>query len=95
MHHELSKYGENHKLGDVENIPTKTYTLSVCTRLTPVFHLKHFIVKLGASFICFCFSFDFYFVRPPHYLLCIRELLELLVETCCILVLYWGKGCLS
>ena len=27
MHHELSKDGENHKLGDVENIPTEpTYS---------------------------------------------------------------------
>ena len=42
MHHELSKDGENHKLGYV-NIPTEPKTLLVCTRLTSVFRSMHFI----------------------------------------------------
>ena len=49
--------------------------------------------KLGASFCLFCF--DFYFVRPPHHLLYMRNLLEIWVEISCMLLLYWKKGCLS
>ena len=31
LHHELSKDGENHKLGDVENIPLNQHTLGLHT----------------------------------------------------------------
>ena len=75
MHHELSKDGENHKLGcidrktEVRRVQTESVLIQWgCT-------LSH---KLGASFCLFCF--DFYFVRPPHYLLFMGMLLELWVE---------------
>ena len=42
MNQELSKDGEDHKLGDAKT-PHWTYILSVCTRLTSVFLSIHFI----------------------------------------------------
>ena len=93
MHQELSKDGENHKLGDVRTSHW-IYTLSVCTRPTSVLFINTlYRINLERLFVCFCF--DFYFVWPPHYLLYMRNLLEIWIEISCILLLYWGKGCLS
>ena len=47
-------------------------------------------INLERLFVCFCF--DFYFVRPPHYLLYMRMLLEIWVEIYFMLLLYWEKG---
>ena len=50
-------------------------------------------INLDRLFVCF--YFDFYFVRPPHYHLFMRKLLEIWVEISCMLLLYWEKRCLS
>ena len=63
MHHELSKDGENHKLGDVENIPLNQHTLG--------FHTSNFCfsfetlyrINLERLFVCFCFGLIFV-LRP-------------------------------
>ena len=50
-------------------------------------------INFERLFVCFCF--DFYFVRPPHYQLYMRNILEIWVEISCMLLLYWENGCLS
>ena len=84
---------ENHKLGDVDNIPTGPKHSRFAHVQLLFFYQCTLSHKLGASFCLFCF--DFNFVRAPHYLLYMRMLLEIWVEISCILLLYWEKGCLS
>ena len=92
MHHELSKDGENHKLGDVNTTPLNQNTLGLHTS-NSCFSIKAlYRINLERLFVCFVLIF---FVRPPHYLLYMRDLLEVWVEFSCILLLYWEKGCLS
>ena len=93
MHHELSKDGEIHKLGDVKTTPLDQHTLSLHTSNFCFFINALYRINLERLFVCFCF--DFYFVRTPHYLLYMRMLVEIWVEISCMLLLYWEKGCLS
>ena len=66
MHQELSKDGEDRKLGDVKTTPLDQHTLGLHTSNFCFFDQCTLSHKLGASFICFLFWFDFLFVlRPP------------------------------
>ena len=89
MHHELSKDGENHKLGDVRTSPLDLHTLGL--------HTSNFCFSINALYRINLerLLFVFCFVRPPHYLLYMRMLLETWVEISCMLLLYCEKGCLS
>ena len=93
MHHELSNDGENHKLSDVRTSSLDLHTLGLHTSNFCFLINTLYRINLERLFVCFCF--DFYFVRPPHYHLYMRELLEIWVEISCMLLLYWEKGCLS
>ena len=84
MHQELSKDGEDHKIGDVKTTPLDLHTLGL--------HTSNFCFSIETLYRInlerlFClFWFDFYFVRPPHYHLYMRELLEIWVELCWMLL---------
>ena len=84
MHQELSKDGKDHKLGDVKTTPLDLHTLGLHTSNFCFSDRNTLSHKLGASFCLF--RFDFYFVRPPHYHLYMRELLEIWVELCWMLL---------
>ena len=64
-------------------------------------HTSNFCFSINALYrinlerLFVCFALIFIFVRPPHYLLYMRMLLEIWVEISCMLLLYWEKGCLS
>jgi hypothetical protein len=89
MHQELSKDGEDHKLGDVKTTPLDQHTLGL--------HTSNFCFSINALYRInlerrFCFlSLE----RPPHYQLYMRELLEIWVELSWMLLKRLGKGCLS
>ena len=93
MHQELSKDGEDHKLGDVKTTPLDLHTLGLHTS-NVCFSIETFYrINLERLFVCFWF--DCYFVRPPHYHLYEKEILEIWVEICWMLLSYWEKGCFS
>ena len=93
MHHELSKDGENHKLGDVKNIPTEPKH-SRFAHSNSCFSINtHYRINLER--LLFVFVLIFCFVRPPLYHLYMRMLREIWVEISWMLLWYWEKGCLS
>ena len=63
MHQELSKDGEDHKLGDVKTTPLDLHTLSLHTSNFCFSIETLYRINLEHLFVWF----DFYFVRPPHY----------------------------
>ena len=66
MHQNLSKDGEDYKLGDVKTTPLDQHTLGLHMSNFCFFDQYTLSHKLGASFICLLFRFDFLFVlRPP------------------------------
>ena len=93
MHQELSKDGEDHKLGDVKTTPLDLHTLGLHTSNFCFSIETLYRINLERLFVCFWFVC--YFVRPPHYHLYEKELLEIWVEICLMLLSYWEKGCLS
>ena len=79
MHQELYKNGENHKLGDVNTTPLDLHTLGL--------HTSNFCFSIETLYRInlerrFCLSLE----RPPHYHLYMRELLEIWVEICWMLL---------
>ena len=84
MHQELSKNGENHKLGDVKTTPLDQHTLGLHTSNFCFSINALYRINLERLFIFVCFYF--YFERPPHYHLYMRELLEIWVEICWMLL---------
>ena len=74
MHQELSKDGEDHKLGDVKTTPLDLHTLGLHTSNFCFSIETLYRINLERLFVCFLF--DCYFVRPPHYHLYVKELLE-------------------
>ena len=77
MHQELSKDGEDHKLGDVNTTPLDLHTLGLRTS-NFCFSIETLCrINLESRF-CFCLSLE----RPPHYHLYMGELLEIWVEIC-------------
>ena len=91
MHHELSKDGENHKLGNVRTSPLDLHTLGLHT--SNFCFLINTLYRINLERLFVCFFFDFYFVRPPHYHLFMKKLLEIWVGISFMLLLYWEKGC--
>ena len=74
MRQELSKDGENHKLGDVKTTPLDLHTLGLhtpnfCFSIETLYH-----INLERLFVCF--GLIFVLVRPPHYHLYMKEFLE-------------------
>ena len=90
MPQELSKDGEDHKLGDVKTTPLDLHTLGLHT-LNFCFSIETlYRINLERRF-CFCLSLE----RLPLYHLYMRELLEIWVELSWMLLKRLGKGCLS
>ena len=94
MHHELSKDGENHTLGDVRTYrlelhPLGLHTSNFCFLVNTIYH-----INLERLFVCFCFYFLFCETTTLSFIY-VKELLEIWVEISCMLLLYWEKGCLS
>ena len=75
MHQELSKDGEDHKLGDVKTTPLDPHTLGLHTSNFCFSIETLYCINLERLFVCFLFVC--YFVRPPHYHLYEKELLEI------------------
>ena len=94
MHQELSKDGEDHKLGDVKTTPLDQHTLGLHTSNFCFSIETLYRINLERPFVCLGMFF-IYFVRPPHYHLYMRELLEIWVELSWMLLKRLGKGCLS
>ena len=81
---QLSKDGEDHKLGDVAITPLDLHTLGLhtsnfCFSIETFYH-----INLECPFICF--GLIFVFVRPPHYHLYMKKFLEIWVEICWMLL---------
>lgn len=94
MHQELSKDGEDHKLGDVKTTPLDQHTLGL--------HTSNFCFSINALYrinlerlLFLVISVWFLFVRPPLFIYVMRELLEIWVELSWMLLKRLGKGCLS
>ena len=87
MHQELSKDGEDHKLGDVKTTPLDLHTLGLHTS-NFCFSIET-LYRMNLERLFVCFWFVCYFVRPPHYHLYEKELLEIWVEICWMLLSYW------
>ena len=81
MHQELSKDGEDHKLGDVKTTPLDLHTLGLRTSNFCFSIETLYPINLERRF-CFCLSLE----RPPHYHLYEKELLEIWVEICWMLL---------
>ena len=84
MHQELSKDGEYHKLGDVKTTPMDLHTLGLHTS-NFCFSIET-IYRINLERLFVCFVLIFVFVRPPHYHLYVKELLEIWVEICWMLL---------
>ena len=71
MHQELSKDGEDHKLGDVKTTPLDLHTLGLHTSNFYISIETLYHINLERLFVCF--GLIFVFVRPPHYHLYMKE----------------------
>ena len=95
MHQELSKDGEDHKLGDMKTTPLDQQTLGL--------HTSNFCFSINALYrinlerLLFAFYFGLIFCLywDHHYHLYMRDLLEIWVELSLMLLKILGKGCLS
>ena len=83
MHQELSKDGEDHKLGDVKTTPLDLHTLGLHTS-NFCFSIET-LYRINLERLLFCFGL-ICFERPPHYHLYMGELLEIWVEICWMLL---------
>ena len=93
MHQELSKDGEDHKLGDVKTTPLDQHTLGL--------HTSNFCFSINALYrinlerLFIYFLFRFVCLETTTIIYVMRELLEIWVELSWMLLKRLGKGCLS
>jgi hypothetical protein len=79
MHQELSKDGEEHKLGDVKTTPLDQHTLGLHTSNFCFSINALYRINLGRLFVLSIW-FGFYFLRPPLFIYIMGELLDVWVE---------------
>ena len=92
MHQELSKDGEDHKLGDVKTTPLDLHTLGLHTS-NFCFSIE-ILYRINLERLLFAFYFDFCLSWDHHYHLYMIKLLEIWVELSWMLLKRLGKGCL-